>query len=164
MQAGAVLSAANKAFWLQLVGTGITAAWSLHLAAVLSHARWPAVTCHQLYADQLLREAIVVENGMAAVPDTPGLGVELDEESLQRYATDPRDKPYPKPGLLIAIRWPAGATSYYAHALQYWDDFLSGRLPLFPSGVRLESIANDGSREWDELQQKAQAGGVHTAL
>jgi len=157
-----VCAAANKPFWLQLVGTEITATFALHLGAVLSHARWPAVNCHQLYTHALVRPAMTVTNGLAPVPTGPGLGVELDEDAVERFRLPTMPpKPYPHPGLLIAIRWPSGATSYYAHTQQYWDDFLGGRLPLFPRGVRLETIPDDGSATWRELQQRAQQGGVH---
>ncbi len=163
MEHAAVAAAADKPFWLQLVGTGVTAVWALHCGAVLSHARWPAVNCHQLYTHQLVRPAIKVENGAAPVPEAPGLGVELDEDAVARFRIEPlKQEPYPAPDLLIAIRWPSGATSYYAHARQYWDDFLGGRLPLFPKGVYLERIPDDGSREWKELQARAAQGGVHS--
>jgi L-alanine-DL-glutamate epimerase-like enolase superfamily enzyme len=163
MQQGHIISAANKVFWLQLVGTAIAAAWGLHFAAVLSHARWPAVNCHQLFSSQVVKPEIRVTDGMAFVPQTPGLGVELDEDAVERYKIEPKAKPYPTKGLLIAIRWPSGSTSYYAHALQYWDDFMAGRLPIFAPGVRLEQVPDDGSREWRELQQRVQEGGVHTS-
>lgn len=171
-----VAAAADKVFWLQLVGTGITATWALHLAAVLSHARWPSVNCHQLYTHPLISPGIQVFNGTAPVPEAPGLGVELDEEAVERFRIAPKPLPspgtswrppaeakvYPHPGLLLAIRWPSGATSYYAHTQQYWDDFLGGRLPVFARGVRLEHVPNDGTPEWRDLRARAQTGGVHT--
>lgn len=160
---GTVAATAGKPFWLQLVGTGITAAFSLHFGAVLTHARLPAVNCHQLYTEQMIRPLIPVENGFAKIPEAPGLGVELNLEALERFRIEPvASEPYPAPNLLLAIRWPSGATSYYAHARQYWDDFLNGRLPIFPQGVYLESIPDNGSRQWRELQSRAAKGGVQT--
>ena len=157
-----VCAAADKPFWLQLVGTGITSAFALHHAAVLSHARWPAVNCHQLYMHQMIDPPIEVFNGTAAVPEAPGLGVALDEDAVARFRIEPLPtRPYPAPGLLLAIRWPSGATSYYTHCQQYWNDFLGGNLPLFADGVYLERIADDGSTEWRALQERAQRGGVH---
>ncbi|MBI3911725.1 MAG: mandelate racemase/muconate lactonizing enzyme family protein [Armatimonadetes bacterium] len=165
LQQGTICAAAEKPFWLQLVGSGITATWSIHLAAVLSHARWPAVNCHHMYVHQLINPPITVSNGLAAVPERPGLGVDLDEEALERFRLDGiPSRPYPTPGLLLAIRWPSGATSYYAHCQQYWHDFLRGRLPVFARGVTLERIPDDGSREWRELQERAQQGGVHVGV
>ena len=77
---------AEKPFWLQLTGTGITAAWSLHFGAVLKQATWPAVNCHQLFSQRLLTRPIAVEGGTAAVPDGPGAqGFELDRDALRRF-------------------------------------------------------------------------------
>jgi L-alanine-DL-glutamate epimerase-like enolase superfamily enzyme len=160
---GTIAAAADKPFWLQLVGTGITSTFAMHCAAVLTHARWPSVNCHQLYTHHMVKPAIKVENGTAAIPEAPGLGVELDEEAVERFRIEPlKAEPYPTPNMLIAIRWPSGATSYYAHARQYWDDFLGGRLPIFPRGVYLERVPDNGSSEWKQLQARARKGGVHT--
>ncbi len=157
-----IAAAADKPFWLQLVGTGITSSFAMQCAAVLTHARWPSVNCHQLYTHHMVKPDIKVENGTAAIPEAPGLGVELDEDAVARFRIEPLShEPYPTPNMLLAIRWPSGATSYYAHARQYWDDFLSGRLPIFPSGVYLERVPDNGSREWKQLQARAQKGGVH---
>jgi Enolase C-terminal domain-like len=154
-----VAAMAEKPFFLELVGTGITATFSLHFASVLTHAQWPQVDCHRIYTHQMIKQPIEVENGTAKVPDAPGLGVDLDEDAVERFRIKPIAKPYPAPGLLIAIRWPAGATSYYSHADQYWDDVHAGRLPVFPRHVYLEQIADNGSREWKELQARAKKGG-----
>jgi L-alanine-DL-glutamate epimerase-like enolase superfamily enzyme len=159
--AGATLAAHDKIFWLQLVGTDITATFSLHLASVLSHARWPAVNCHQLYAERLTEPSITVSGGSAPVPNGPGLGVDINRDLLAKYRIEPKERPYPAPDLLIAIRWPWGGSSYYTHARQYWDDFLGGRLPVFPEGVRLERVPNDGSREWANLRARAEKSPVH---
>jgi len=160
MQAGAVAAMANKPFWLQLVGTGITAMFALHFAAVLSHATWPAVNCHQLYVHPLVKSPIEVSNGTAAIPESPGLGGELDGDAVARYRIEPLARQPDPPEALIAIRWATGATNYYAYSKQYWDDFRSGRLPIFARGVRFEYVENNGSREWKELRERAQAGGV----
>ena len=154
-----VAAAADKPFFLELVGTGITATFSLHFASVLENARWPQVDCHRIFTHQLIRPAIEVRNGSAVVPDGPGLGVELDEDAIERFRIDPIPKPYPAPGLLLAIRWPTGDTSYYQHADQYWDDVHNGRLPIFPRHVYLERIPDNGSKEWRELRGRTSNGG-----
>ena len=164
MNNATVAAAAAKPFWLQQVGTGITGTFSLHFGAVLSHARWPAVNCHQLYTKHMVTPGIKVENGTAAVPEGPGMGVDLDEDAVERFRVEPLKKnPYPYPGQLLAIRWPSGATSYYTHMRQYFDAFRAGKLPVFPRGVYLESIPDNGSGEWKELQARAGKKAVHSA-
>lgn len=153
----------NRSLFLQLVGTKITANYALHWGSVLEAARWPAVNCHQLFERDCVKTPFEVTNGLALVPQGPGLGIDLDEEAIELFRVQPKPKPYPHPDLLIAIRWPSGSTTYYNHARQYWDDWLGGRLPFFPRGVNLEHVANDGSKAWRELYQRAQQGAVHSA-
>ena len=157
-----VAAAAAKPFWLQHVGSGIRATFDMHLAAVLTHARWSAINLHHVFTETMIRPEIKVKNGTAVIPDGPGLGVELDEDALERCRIEPLETlPSPPPDTLLAIRWPSGASSYYARAAQYRADFLAGRLPVFPPGVRMDPISNDGSSQWKELQTRAQKGGVH---
>lgn len=143
-----VIAQANKVFWLQLVGTGITAAWALHFAAVSTHARWPAVNCHNLYEHQLLAEPLEVRGGLCTIPETPGLGFEIDWDAVERFRIEPIAKPYPYPNLLIQVVWPTGEIDDYAHGLQYWDEFITGRRPVTTPGVRMEVVPDDGSAEW----------------
>jgi galactonate dehydratase len=152
----------NRSFFLQIVGTKIAAAFGLHLGAVLENARWPAVNCHQLYERDCIKTPIGVSNGLARIPEGPGLGIELDPGAIDLFRTPPKEKPYPFPELLIAIRWPAGSTTFYNHAAQYWADWLGGRLPFFPRGIYLEHIPNDGSPAWRYLYEQAQKGAVHS--
>ncbi len=149
------ISEANKVFWLQLVGTGITAAWSTHFAAVSSHVRWPAVTCDNLYQHRVVQNAPVVTNGLVPVPQAPGLGVEIDPDAVERFRIEPVKKPYPHPDLLIRVSWPSGAEDFYAHGLQYWDDFTAARKPVFSPGVHMEIVPDDGTDHWRTLYNEA---------
>lgn len=157
LQEAAVLASFNKAFWLQLVGTGITTAFSLHLAAVCSHARWPAVSCMNLYEHALLKTPLAVRGGHVRIPDGPGLGVEIDWDAVERLRIEPKPKPYPHADLLIRVTWPSGEVDEYAHGLQYWDDFMNGRRPVFAPGVAMEIVPDDGSAEWKKRRQDALA-------
>lgn len=153
-----ILAEANKVFWLQLVGTGITTAFALQVAAVCSHARWPAVTCQNLYQHSLLAPELSVAGGFVAIPDGPGLGVEIDWDAVLRYRIEPlAQKPYPHPDLLIRVSWPSGLNDFYAHGLQYWDDFIAGRRPVFSPGVRMELVPDDGSAQWRQRRAAAVA-------
>ena len=150
-----IIAEANKVFWLQLVGTGITAAWALHFAAASSHARWPAVNCHNLYRHQLLSDPITVQGGLCKIPEAPGLGYEIDWDAIEMFQIDPIAKPYPHPNLLIQVTWPSGEVDDYAHGLQYWDDFIGGRRPVFSPGVEMSIVPDDGSDGWRERYSQA---------
>jgi len=146
----------NKPFWLQLVGTGLTTAWMLHLGATLSHATWPAISCHEIYVDDLLHESIPVQSGFAHVPEAPGLGVEPDEETIARYQVEPGYRP-PAPSALYRVSWPSGAAVVYRAGKEgAWNDFAAGNQPLFHEGVTLDILPDDGSREWEDLYEKTQ--------
>lgn len=161
MQQAAACAVFNKPFWMQWVGTGITFVFCLHAQAVQSHARWPAINCNHMYQHQLLKTPIKIKNGLAEIPNGPGLGVELDWDAVERYRITPKPKPYPYPGLLLRLDWPSGATTYFSHAQQLWEEFQQGRLPAFVPGVNLVRVLDDGSASWKELYQRACLGPVH---
>ncbi len=146
---------ANLPFFIQMVGTAWTTAMALHLGAVCTHAQWPAVTCLNIYADQLSTQPIEVRNGYARVPEGPGLGIEFDERAL-RYRVDKPEKANAE--ALYAFIGPAGERTWYAGEqgpAGYWEDFLRGNQPRFEAGVRLERWDNDGSPEWRDLAARA---------
>lgn len=67
--------------------TGIGTAASLHLAAACKSMNY-ASDCrtHLVFEHTLLRNELVVQDGVARVPEEPGLGIEVDEAALARYA------------------------------------------------------------------------------
>ena len=160
----AVLAAqVNKPFWLQMVGTGLTVSLMLHLAATLTHARWPAITCHEIYVDDLLQERLEVRNGLAHVPEAPGLGIELDEVAISRYQVEVGFKASPPRNLYYVI-WPNGDTIVFPPGLAgtpsdgeggLRKEFSEGKWPIFHRGVRLEIVPDDGSGEWQRLYDRA---------
>ncbi len=160
IEAGTIAATASKSFWLQLTGSGVTAAWALHLAAVLTHARWPAINLNHMFVSDMVKPVIKLANGSAQIPDTPGLGYELDEDALEKYRID-RFPDRPRPNKLYAIRWPSGATSYYRNADEFRAEFVAGKLPVFARGVYMEEVIDNGGRQWKDLHAKVQSGGVH---
>ena len=146
-ESGKIAAVANKPFWLQLVGLGMTTAWAAHLGAVLSHAYWPAITCMHIWEHDLLAESFAVKRGYMDVPTGPGLGVRLDEEAIARYRLDGKAS---RPRQLFRIQWPddygKDATSVYAgyeHDLQRGFDL--GHDPRFVRGSRMDIEEDDGS-------------------
>jgi L-alanine-DL-glutamate epimerase-like enolase superfamily enzyme len=169
-QQAAVAAQFNKPFFLQLVGTGLTTAFMLHFGATLTHATWPAVTCHEIYVDDMITERIEVRQGYMHVPEAPGLGVELDEDALARYRVEPGYMP-PPPRNLYRVSWPSGHSVVYPVGKRdiswnlvgktgVWDDFAAGNQPLFHRGVKLEIIPDDGNAMWQDLWERAKQAPV----
>lgn len=158
MERGHVAAMADMPFWLQWVGTGITAAFSLHLGGVLSHATWPAVNCHQLYTHQMLSKLIEVKEGYAKVPEEPGLGYDLDRDAIEKFRVKKPPR-RPEPQRLIETRWPDGRKMYIANNGKV--NFMltlgqQGRMPFYVKSAQTRLFPNDGSEEWKSLYQKAQ--------
>ena len=143
---GTLCEAAKKPFWLQLVGTGLTAMFSVHLGAVLSQARWPAISCINIFDHPLVKD-ITVAGGLVRVPDKPGLGVDLDPEAVERFrvAAD-----FAKPAVreIHTIAWPDGRAMPYPDG-SYRTEFTDGKMVGFAPGISLERRQDDGSEQFD---------------
>ena len=166
MQQGILSAEAQMPFWLQLVGNGLTTTWSAHLGSVLTHATWPAINCINLYSHQLLKNEIEVVGGYHKVPDGPGLGVEVDEEAVEKYRV-PNDtleelrqkgETYdrPKPRIINTIVYPDGSCIHMGYSSQGYGYFNAGHGPAYVEGVRLEAQPDDGSEAWQDLFDRAQ--------
>ena len=153
----------NMPGWLQLVGTGITTTWALHLGAVASHARWPMITCMNMYESQLISDPIEVRGGFARVPDKPGLGIAFDESSL-RWKVESAEKPCP--AALYALVRDGGQKIWFAPEYAdkgYWTESLRGNFPgVFEHGVHLERWLDDGSGDWQDLHRRLKHAVVHS--
>lgn len=64
---------------------GIKTAAVLHLVASEPRIDLPPDTIYYAWADDVIAEPFEVEEGSIAVPDGPGLGVEVDEGKLEAY-------------------------------------------------------------------------------
>lgn len=153
LRQGTLAAEFRKPFWLQAVGTGLTTALVLHLAAVLDHARWPSVTASNTYADDLLTEPLVVRAGCGRVPSAPGLGVTVDEAALDRYRV-PDDYALPPVRRVLTFRLD-GRQKHYASVGQLWQDCLRGNMPVQERGARLLVRDDDGCADFAELYARA---------
>ena len=134
-------------FWLQLVGTGLTTFWSVHLGAVLKNARWPYIPCINIYEHPLI-DNFTIEGGHVPVPEEPGLGVIVNEDAIERYRVE-KDFVKVDPRQIHTIHWPDGRDTHHPNG-DYPDDFLAGTLPGFLPGVSLDRRVDDGSEGFDQ--------------
>ncbi len=157
MRQGQCAAEVSMPFWLQIVGNGLTTTWDAHIGSVLTHARWPAISCINMYSHHLLTEPVQVINGHQQVPDGPGLGVEVNEAAVEQFRVPQevldehaRRGPlyiHPKPRQISTIVYPDGTCIHMEHP----------HVPgTYVEGVRTEILADDGSQEWQSLYERVQ--------
>lgn len=160
---GALCASFDKPFWLQMVGSGITTAYAVHIGAVQTHARLPAITAHELWEHDLLQERLEVENGCIAVPEAPGLGIEVDESALERYRVEP-DAPTPqdlfrRQRRICRVHIPNADGGETLHDFTgeniYAPAFSEGEYQGFVPGVWLEIIEDDSTDTFDAAYERA---------
>ena len=146
----ALCASFDKPFWLQMVGTGITTAYAMHIGTVLSQAQLPAITCHELWEHDLLKERLEVLDSTIAVSDTPGLGIEVDEDALEKYRVE-LETPTPQAlfrqrARICRVHIPDGKGGEHVHDFTgeevYYPAFSEGEYPGFVRGVWMEVIEN----------------------
>ena len=158
-------AAANKPYWLQLVGTGLTTAWTLQVGAVATHAQWPAVTCMHIWQDDLIAEPIQVSGGYASIPHGAGLGVELDRAAVERLKLPDQQNLPVRPRRLHTVGWPesraangaprgarivpAGSASVSGFEDDLFREFTHGNLPRFSPGMALTHQDDDSTSTFD---------------
>ena len=154
MRAARVCEEANKMFWLQLVGTAWTTTMMLHLGAVCKNAQWPAVTCMNMYVDTLVTEPLKVKGGYIQVPDKPGLGIEFNEKAL-KYKVDSSVRKNAE-AIHAIVRDSGHKTWFHGEFGKYgfWEECRAGNMVTDEHNIRLESWANDGTKEWKTLAER----------
>ena len=160
---GALCKSFDKPFWLQMVGSGITTAYAVHIGAVLTHARLPAITAHELWEHDLLKQRLEVENGSIAVLESAGLGIEVDESALDRYLVEP-NAPTPQDLFrtqrrICRVHIPNGDGGETLHDFTgesvYSPAFSEGKYPGFVPGVWLEIIEDNRTDEFNADYERA---------
>ena len=158
MRQQAVAAAAGKPFWLQLVGTGLTTAWAAHLGSVCPTARWPAITCMNIYESQLLAAPIEVLGGYYPVPPGPGLGVEVDEAAIEKYAVDRTTVEEPR-HYYRYVRAGGETVEIAGSRSAFHGRYSQAGLPIFESGSTLEVVDDDGTPEFARRYAELMAKG-----
>ena len=72
----------------KMAETGISSAALLHLAAALPAVDWGVGFSSQYLVDDILKTPLEFARGHVTVPSGPGLGIEVDEAKVRRYARE----------------------------------------------------------------------------
>ena len=72
----------------KMAETGINTAGLLHLAAALPAVDWGVGLSSQYLVEDILKTPLSFAGGHISVPQGPGLGVEVDEAKVRRYARE----------------------------------------------------------------------------
>ena len=165
MREGQLSAAADMPFWLQIVGNGLTTTWAGHLGSVLTHATWPAITCINLYSEHLITQPVQVSEGVHKIPDAPGLGVEVDEDAIERCRVPAEQLDaegytiHSVPEIIKTSVYPDGSCIHMAgDGLGYFN---AGNGEAQVGGARLALTFNDGSDAWAKLFAQAGEAPVH---
>ncbi len=148
LRTNALCASFEQPYWLQMVGTGITTAYCVHLGSVLSQAELPAITCHELWESDLLETRLDVKDGMIQVPESPGLGVTIDEEALKTYRVEKNTPPpaqlFRESEYICRIHIPNSDGGETVHDFngenEYYPAFSEGKYPGFVPGVWMEVV------------------------
>jgi L-alanine-DL-glutamate epimerase-like enolase superfamily enzyme len=69
----------------KIAESSISSAAALHLACAVPKADWGVSLTHFYLAEDLVRRPLPLKAGMVALPEGPGLGVEVDEAAVERF-------------------------------------------------------------------------------
>jgi hypothetical protein len=112
------------------------------------------------YADDLLVDPLLIQDGYVKAPDAPGLGIVVDGEALERYRM-PKPHSISERRHILTVTWQSGRRVHYVSSNQMWVDFLAGNHPVQERGVQFDVRVDDGTPEWAELFERAGRQPVH---
>lgn len=171
MTVGRTMEQAGKSFWLQILGTGIKAAYSAHFGGVLEQATEAAVNTNFQFTHSLLEDddgnpmSLPVSDGMTPVPDEPGLGYNVDEDQIEQFRIEKPDYVLPNPQRLIEVSYESESVLQNVQKVYYTSGgqmIMYGEhvdMPYYKRGTFARTIPNDGSEftptEWENLWERA---------
>ena len=69
----------------KIAESSISSAAALHLACAVPKVDWGVSLTHFYLAEDIVRRPLPLKGGLVALPDGPGLGVEVDETAVERF-------------------------------------------------------------------------------
>ena len=71
----------------KIAESSISSAAALHLACAVPKADWGVSLTHFYLAEDIVKRPLPLAGGLVALPEGPGLGVEVDEAAVARFTT-----------------------------------------------------------------------------
>ena len=72
----------------KIAETSIASAAAVHLACAVASADWGVSLTHFYLAEDVVQTSLALGAGAVALPDGPGLGIEVDERAVARFRVD----------------------------------------------------------------------------
>ena len=165
-----IAAANNTPIMLQQAGGTINQAFLAHEAAVFEMATIDHVNLARLWKDDVTNETMPIVDGHVKVPEGPGLGVTLNRDKLEHYASAKRPGHQP---FLVRIRYQGGPTIFVRHNpelpnatdnLRFLDRLLGepipGPIPAYDNPVVSDFWDDPDSSEFQRLWKESEKGPV----
>jgi len=133
----------------QLCGGTLAKAMAMHIACVM-----PTATGHSIHLDDqvdidITRKKFPVVEGFSRVPEEPGLGFDVDEKLLYKYAAN---KPLEIPPYIGVVSLSGGRAIYSLGQPDLTQ--ITGREEGTLSNFRYERWFDDGSEKWAKAYER----------
>ena len=150
---GYAASEANLSTVVQLTGGTLCKAMAMHLAAAIPNVSH-SVNLDDQYDDDVTGGRLEVCDGSTPVPQSPGLGVDVDEKRLEKLAARPKTEIPPHVGIL---HLPDG-TKWYTPSIPSVES-LTGFAEGNIRGIRSE-VWHDDSEAFSQIYERVQQEGA----
>jgi muconate cycloisomerase len=70
----------------KIAESGVASAAAIHLACAAPAVEWGVSLTHFYLAEDIVKQPLEIAEGLVALPTAPGLGVEVDESAVARFA------------------------------------------------------------------------------
>jgi hypothetical protein len=144
-QTGAV--EASSLYWVQVVGSNLTAGWLAQLASTLPGKPLSHLVAANVWKRDFIPAHEPVERWVD-VPEDPGLGVDIDGETIEAFR---RTHAPGRTRRISTVSYLNGRLWSFAAGQQRQETFCFDHLEGLTHGVRLDIHEDDHTQEFSEL-------------
>ena len=157
-----LFEAANVPFMIQNVGGHITRAMNTHMQAAFKAAKLHFHADTETWKSDVVKDRLEPVNGFLRVPETPGLGVTLDREELERLKSN---RPPKQKKFILSSSFKNGTRMYnlgdpdQSHFMVLPN--IRRLIPMaFDAPIRTEYWDDDGTPQYEEMFARILADGM----